>query len=127
MKIFGYIVLGFIAFIGLIVGVVMFASSGARDHARGFVEDISGGNYAAAHERLHPQLRQQMSEDDLAAMFAGAEPYAEVSFNSISIENGISQLAGTATTASDCTSAVNFELIGGDITMFDITPLCPAP
>ena len=47
MKIFAYIVLGFIGFIALIFGVVYFASSGARDHARGFVEDVSAGDFAA--------------------------------------------------------------------------------
>ncbi len=127
MKVFGYIVLGFVGFVGLIFGVVMIASSGARDHARGFVEDLAIGDYAAARARLHPQLQQQLSEDGLAQMFGGSEPYVDVSFNSISVENGQSELSGTATTASDCSSAVSFELIGDQIVMFDFTPLCPAP
>jgi len=127
MKIFAYIVLGFVGFIALIFGVVYFASSGARDHARGFVEDVSAGDFAAARDRLHPQLQQQISQDGLADMFEGSEPYAEVFFSSINIENGRADLTGTATTASDCSSEVHFTLLGDQITMFDITPLCPAP
>jgi len=127
MKIFGYVVLGFFGFIGLILAIVLFASSGARDHARGFVQDVSAGDYAAARDRLHPQLQAQLSEADLRAMFAEAEPYEDVSFSSVSVANQRADLTGTATTASDCISEVNFTLLGDQITMFDITPLCPLP
>lgn len=127
MKIVGYIVLGFFGFIGLIFAVVLLASSGARDHARGFVEDVSAGDFATARGRLHPQLQLQLSEQDLRRMFQGSEPYADVFFSSINVESSRAELSGTATTASDCQSEVHFTLLGDQITMFDITPLCPAP
>lgn len=127
MKTVRNVVLGVLAFFGLIFGVVYVFSAGAREHARGFVEDVAAGDFAAARDRLHPQLQQQLSEDALRQMFEGSEPYAEVFFNSISVENSRSELSGTATTISDCTSEVSFVLLGDQITMFDITPLCPAP
>lgn len=127
MKTFGRIILGIVVVVGLIVGVVMFASSGARDHARGFVVDVSAGDFAAARARLHPQLQQQLTEADLSQMFDGSEPYVDVSFSSISVSGGRAELSGSATTASECSSAVEFELINDQIVMFDISPRCPAP
>lgn len=127
MKILRNVILGFLAFIGLIFVVVLFFSAGARDHARGFVEDVSARDFAAARGRLHPQLQLQLAEQDLQRMFERSEPYAEVFFSSINIENSRAELSGTATTISDCTSEVHFVLLNDQITSFDITPLCPAP
>jgi hypothetical protein len=127
MKIVRNVILGFLAFVGLIFAAVFFFSAGARDHARGFVEDVSARDFAAARDRLHPQLQQQLSEDALRQMFEGSEPYAEVSFSSINVNNSRAELSGTATTISDCSSEVRFVLLSDQITSFDITPLCPAP
>ncbi|WP_127558278.1 hypothetical protein [Nioella ostreopsis] len=127
MKIVRNIILGLVALVGLTLAIVMFFSAGAREHARGFVEDVSARDFAAARDRLHPQLQQQLSEDALQQMFEGSEPYAEVSFSSISVENSRAELSGTATTISDCRSEVRFVLLSDQITSFDITPLCPAP
>jgi hypothetical protein len=127
MKIVRNIILGLVALVGLTLAIVMFFSAGAREHARGFVEDVSARDFAAARDRLHPQLQQQLSEDALQQMFEGSEPYAEVTFSSISVENSRAELSGTATTISDCSSEVRFVLLSDQITSFDITPLCPAP
>lgn len=127
MKIVRNIILGLVALVGLTLAIVMFFSAGAREHARGFVEDVSARDFAAARDRLHLQLQQQLSEDALQQMFEGSEPYAEVSFSSISVENSRAELSGTATTISDCSSEVRFVLLSDQITSFDITPLCPAP
>lgn len=127
MKTIRNIVIGLVVLIGVVYGAVMFFSAGARDHARGFVEDVSAGEFAAAHARLHPQLQQQLSVEELGQMFEGIQPYVDVSFTSISMQGGRSDLTGTATTASDCTSQVQFTLFGDDIDMFNITPLCPEP
>lgn len=127
MKIVRNVILGLVALVGLTLAIVMFFSAGAREHARGFVEDVSAGDFAAAHARLHPQLQQQTNEEELQQMFEGSEPYAEVSFSSISVENSRAELSGTATTISDCSSEVRFVLLNDQITMFDISPLCPAP
>lgn len=127
MKIVRNVILGLVALVGLTLAIVMFFSAGAREHARGFVEDVSARDFAAARDRLHPQLQQQLSEDALQQMFEGSEPYAEVSFSSISVENSRAELSGTATTISDCSSEVRFVLLSDQITSFDITPLCPAP
>lgn len=127
MKTIVRVILGIVVVGGLIFGVVMLVSSGARDHARGFVEDVSAGEFSAARARLHPQLQQQLSEADLEQMFEGSEPYVDVSFSSISVSGSQAELSGSATTASECSSAVEFELIDDQIVMFDFTPLCPAP
>lgn len=133
MKTFGSRALALLGGVGLIAGIagivwiVMIASSGARDQARGFVEDLAIRDYPAARARLHAQLQRQLSENALEQMFGGSESYVDVSFSSISVENGQAELSGTATTASDCSSEVSFELIGDQIVMFDFTPLCPAP
>ncbi|RFU13279.1 hypothetical protein DZD18_07815 [Rhodobacteraceae bacterium W635] len=127
MRVFGIIVLVFLGIGSLIYGVVMFASSGVRDHARGFVEELAAGDYAAAHARMHQQLQQQFSVADLDLMFSGLQPYVDVSFSAISMNGDRAELSGTATTASDCSSGVAFELIGDQIVMFDFTPPCPLP
>ncbi len=127
MRILLRVILGLVVLGVVIFGVVMFFSSGARDQAHGFVEELAAGNFEAANARLHTQLQSQVDADGLEEMFAGSEPYAEVSFSSINVEGSRTELSGTATTASGCISEVAFTLLAGQIVNFNFSPLCPAP
>ncbi|MBP0483800.1 hypothetical protein [Sagittula salina] len=116
---------GFVAVIVLIVVAVTVFSSGSRDVAKQFVLLSSSGDTPGAHMLMHPALRDQLTADKFTEMFAGAEPYQKVTFTSASVASGKpTELEGTATTASGCMSTLKFEILGEQITSFDIQPLC---
>ncbi len=127
MRILMRIILGVIVVGIAIYAIVMAFSSGARDQAQGFVSDMTAGDFAAAMARTHPQLQSQLDAAGLETMFLGSEPYSDVSFSSISVENGRTELIGTATTATGCVSEVSFMLLADQIVNFNFTPLCPIP
>lgn len=102
-------------------------SSDARETARAFVLNLSSGEYEEARAVMHPSLRETLSPDETRTMMDGAEAYETVRFNSIEAVNSATTLKGLATTATDCTSQVELQLLSGQVTMFNITPLCPKP
>lgn len=124
MKTFLKIVLGLVVVVALGVAAVSYFSSDQREMARQFVILTSTDGHAEARELMHDALKDQLSTDQLAEMFAGTRPYTEVTFTSVEMGDGVTTLAGTARTADDCTSTVAFEVLGGKIVSFDITPLC---
>jgi hypothetical protein len=124
MKTFLKILLGIVVVIVVAVGAAMFFTSGERETARQFVLQATNGNAAEAHGLMHDALQDQIPVDQLTEMFAGARPYTEVSFSGFEKGGGRTTLSGTASTADGCTSTADFELLGGQIISFDITPLC---
>ncbi len=113
------VVLGAVAF-----GTVIYMTQGSREAARQFVLLSTSGDYVAASALFHEALKAEFPMESFETSFAGVKPYTEVSFSSISSSGSGTNLEGTASTADGCTSKVSFEILGGLIVAFDITPLC---
>ena len=119
------ILAGIAVAIGVGVGVLLYATSGARDIARAFVMELSTGNAEAAHAYLHDGLKMEYTVERLQAGFVGYAPYEEVSFSSVSSSGGSTELVGRATTASGCRTEIAFRIAEDRIIGFNLEPLCP--
>lgn len=96
--------------------------------SRNFLNHLATGEFDEAYALLHPSIRGQLTLQELSASVAGMQPYSDISFPSFSFStsNGTreTELTGTGITASGCESALEFGLLDGIITYFDISPLC---
>lgn len=115
----------------VIAGAYFFGFQGQKDDAetsRGFMTHMAAGETAQAHALLHASITERHSVEELGTLLTGMEAYSDISFPSISFSssNGTrtTELTGTGTTDSGCESDLRFELRNGEITFFDITPLC---
>lgn len=115
----------------VIFGAFYFGFQGQKDDAetsRTFMTHVAAGEVAEAHALLHTSISERHSIEDLRALLDGMEAYTDISFPSISFSssNGTrtTDLTGTGTTDSGCESALEFALLNGEITFFDIAPLC---
>lgn len=120
LKIFLYVVVFFV----LLITAILFFTSGDRDTARNFAIEVTSGQTGTAYARLHSGVQAQISQAQLADMFAGAKPITDVSFTSVETSGGASTLLGTSTTVDGCASEVEFRVLDEQIVMFNITPLC---
>ena len=109
----------------------IFGFQGQKDDAdtsRAFLTHMAAGESAEAYVLLHASITDRHSAADLSGLLRGMEPFTEISFPSISFSssNGrrTTELTGTGTTATGCESALAFELLNGEITYFDIQPVC---
>jgi hypothetical protein len=117
---------------GVIIALAFtFGFRGQKDDAdtsRAFLTHLAAGEIAEARALLHTSLAAQFSDVALETATRGMEPYTEIRFPSISFSSSLgnrtTDLSGTGTTASGCESALAFSLLNGEITRFDITPLC---
>lgn len=115
----------------VIAGAFIFGFQGQKDDAetsRAFMTHAAAGEAEEAHALLHASITEIHSASDMADLLQGMEVYTDISFPSISFStnNGTrtTELTGTGTTDSGCESELQFELLNGEITFFDITPLC---
>lgn len=115
----------------IIAGAFYFGFQGQKDDAetsRLFMTHAAAGETAQAHALLSASIREQHSVEDLGNLLGGMEAYTDISFPSISFSssNGSrsTELTGTGTTDSGCESELQFDLRDGEITYFDISPLC---
>ena len=115
----------------LIAGAIVFGFRGQKDDvatARAFLNHLSAAEISQAHGLLHASITGNLSESDLRTSVQGMQAYADISFPSFgfSTVNGrrTTELSGTGTTADGCESALEFELLNGVITYFNIEPLC---
>ncbi|MBL4627595.1 MAG: hypothetical protein JKY00_06065 [Roseicyclus sp.] len=115
----------------IIFGAFYFGFQGQKDDAdtsRAFLTHMAAGETPEAYALLHSSITQAYSPEDLAGSFVDMEVYTDISFPSISFSssNGrrTTELTGTGTTDSGCESGLVFALLNGEITSFDITPLC---
>ncbi|GAB5448785.1 hypothetical protein [Gymnodinialimonas sp.] len=118
----------------VIAGAFYFGFQGQKDDAetsRLFLTHVAAGETAEAHALLHASITERHSVEDIAELLAGMEAYTQIDFPafSFSSSNGqrSSELEGTGTTDSGCESTLQFHLLNGEITFFDITPLCRTP
>ncbi|ABD53877.1 hypothetical protein [Jannaschia sp. CCS1] len=117
---------------GLVIAAAfIFGFQGQKDDtdtSRAFLTHAAAGEMTEAHTLLHTSIAERHSVDDLTDILAGMDVYSTISFPSISFSasNGSrsTELTGTGTTDSGCESALRFDLLDGEITFFDITPLC---
>ncbi len=91
-----------VAFIGMIVGVVFYATSGISDTADGFFAAVADGEYEAAQEFTSQRLRETTSPDDLKEFVEihRIGNVTDTTWSSRSIENSTGELSGTVETQS---------------------------
>lgn len=117
----------------VIVGAFYFGIQGQKDDAetsRLFLTHAGAGEMSEAHALLHASITERTSVEGLADLMAGMAAYTQINFpgTSFSTSNGsrTTELTGTGTTDGGCESDLQFNLLNGEITFFDITPLCYA-
>lgn len=115
----------------IIAGAFYFGFQGQKDDAetsRAFMTHAAAGELVEAHALLHASVAERHSAEDLGDLLQGMEAYSEIRFPSISFSNTngrrTTDLTGSGTTDSGCESELRFELLNGEITFFDISPLC---
>ncbi len=115
----------------IIAAAFYFGFQGQKDDAdtsRAFLTHLAAGEAPEAYALLHSSVTRQITQGDLANGVSSMEPFVEIRFPSIgfSTSNGsrTTELTGTGTTARGCESALHFELLNGEITAFDIQPVC---
>ncbi len=115
----------------IIAGAFFFGFQGQKDDAetsRTFMTHAAAGELEEAHALLHASIAERHTPQELGELVRGMEPYTEIRFPSISFSNvngrRTTELTGTGTTDAGCESDLQFELLNGAITFFDITPLC---
>jgi hypothetical protein len=95
------IVIGCIAlFVGAIIGVVFYATSGITDTADEFFTAAAEGDYDTANGLLSTQLQGELPRGIRPFLaYNGIENVVEKSWGSRSMENDVGRLEGTVTTA----------------------------
>lgn len=116
MKIWQGCALAFVAFvalIGLIVGVVFYATSGITDTADEFFAAANDGDYAEAYSLTSQQLQAQTDEAGLQEFLAtnSLDKVVDSSWSSRSINNDRGELTGTVTTEGGGSIPVSIDLI----------------
>ncbi len=112
-KILGGGCLGLIVFVGLIVGVVFWATSGITDTADDFFAAANDGDYEQAYSLTSQQLQGQIDADGLEAYLIenSLNQVTDTSWSSRSMENNTGELSGSVTTATGGEIPVTMELI----------------
>jgi len=106
-------VVAIVAFVGLIVSVVFWATGGITDAADDFFAAANEGNYERAYGLTSQQLQGQIDAPGLEAFLIenGLDEVTETSWSSRSIQNDTGELEGTVTTQSGGTIPITMELI----------------
>lgn len=125
MKTFLKILGGIVIVALLAVMAVNLLTRQQRGIGRDFVTLASTGQFDAAHALFHPALQDAYPLAQLQAQFGTVAEYVEVRFTAVESDGSGTRLDGTATTATGCTSRVHFEILSGQITAFEVSPLCP--
>lgn len=126
MKTLVKIIGGLVVLIAITFVAISVLTREQRQIGKDFVLLASSGQFEAAHALFHPALQDAYPLDRMQAQFGAVEPYQEVTFTAVESDGSGTVLDGTAKTASGCASQVHFEILSGQITAFEVTPLCPA-
>lgn len=122
----GCAVVCLVSLIGLIIGVVFFATSGITDTADDFFAAVKDGQYETAQEYTSKRLRESTSAAELQEFieFHGLGDVVDTSWASRSIKNTTGELVGTVETESGATIPISILFVSeGDewrIDGFDI-------
>ena len=95
-----------------------------KEIAHNFTLLSSKGLYAEASELMHDALKKEFPIESFENGFKNSKPYVNTSFSSISLENNVTILKGTAKTEDGCSSLLDFKILDGKIVSFNISPLC---
>lgn len=103
----------FVLFIGAIVGVVFYATSGITDTADEFFAAAYDGDYDTAHSLTSQRLQEQGSPASLEQFLAaqGLDKVTETSWSSRNIENSTGSVEGTVTTESGAEIPILVEFV----------------
>ena len=114
--------------LALLVGVtfyfVMSIFKEDKEIASNFVKYSSSGVYEQASELMHDALKNEFPITKFEEVFKTSKPYVDISFTSMEAANSVTLLKGLATTKDGCSSKLDFEILAGKITSFNISPLC---
>ena len=73
---------------------------------------------------MHDALKKEFPIESFENGFKNSKPYVDTSFSSVSMENNVTVLKGTAKTEDGCSSLLDFKILDGKIISFNISPLC---
>ena len=112
------IVILIVTAIGVIASsLVWFLAKEDKEIAKTFTLLSSKGMYVEA-------LKKEFPIESFENGFKNSKPYVDTSFSSVSMENNVTVLKGTAKTEDGCSSLLDFKILDGKIISFNISPLC---
>ena len=85
---------------------------------------LISGDLDTASELMHDALKNEFPITKFEEVFKTSKPYVDISFTSMEAANSVTILKGLATTKDGCSSKLDFEILAGKITSFNISPLC---
>lgn len=104
---------GIVIVIGVMMGIVMYATSGMSDTANEFFIHVKTKHYDDAYNMLSEDFQQSTSKEDLKNFLIqnALSNFESVSWNSRSVENNMGKLEGTITTNSGGTIPLTMNFI----------------
>ena len=114
----------FLVIIAIIFSLVSFLAKEDKEIAKTFTLLSSKGLYVEASELMHDALKKEFPIESFKNGFKNSKPYVDTSFSSVSMENNVTVLKGTAKTEDGCSSLLDFKILDGKIISFNISPLC---
>ena len=114
----------FIVIFAVVFSLVSFLAKEDKELAKTFTLLSSKGLYVEASELMHDALKKEFPIESFENGFKNSKPYVDTSFSSVSIENNVTVLKGTAKTEDGCSSLLDFKVLDGKIISFNISPLC---
>ncbi|MCB2089071.1 MAG: hypothetical protein R3E18_09610 [Sphingomonadaceae bacterium] len=112
-KIILVVLAGFLTFVGGLVAIIFYATSGITETSDEFFAAARSGQYQSAYELTTRQLRAETSPEQLQSFLEsnGLDKVTETSWRSRSINNDQGRLEGTATTEDGGTIPLAVEMI----------------
>lgn len=109
----GCAIVSIVLFVGVIIGLVFYATSGITDTADEFFVAANEGNYDRAYSLTSQQLRRATNPDQLRAFIEdyGLDEVTDTSWGSRSINDERGELTGTLTTESGGSIPVEIDLV----------------
>ncbi len=114
LKIIGLILVGFLVFVALIIGVAFWATSAPADEAQTFVNLISADQLEDAYDRTANQFKEVVSKDqfeEFVAQYTVLTSPSTTSFNYRSVENNLATMQGTITAQDGTVSPITVQLV----------------
>lgn len=116
MKTWMKVVLGGVAFIGLLIGLVFWITGGAADASDEFFAKVQKGEMDQAYGLLTEDFQAGMTKEQLQRFLTATalDRVVETSWSSRSIENNVATLKGSVTTDTGGVIPVGIRLVNSD-------------
>ncbi|SIO09020.1 hypothetical protein SAMN02745824_2910 [Parasphingorhabdus marina DSM 22363] len=116
MKTWMKVVLGGVAFLGLLFGLVFWITGGAADASDEFFAKVQNGEMDQAYELLTEDFQAGTSKEQLERFLSSSalDHVTETSWSSRSIENNVATLKGTVTTDTGGVIPLTVTLVNSD-------------